>query len=69
MKSREIRQMTDDQLVDHYEDLKEQLYRLRLLSATGELVDTSQFSKVRREVARTLTILRERELGTLVDRG
>jgi len=64
MKSREMRVMSNDQLVDHYEDLKEQIYRLRLNESSGELTDTSEFRKARREIARALTVLRERELAT-----
>lgn len=62
----EMRKMTDEQLRDHYEDLKEQLYKLRLNHSSGELVDTSEFRIAKREVARVLTILRERELAANV---
>lgn len=63
MQSREMRQLTDEQLYDVFEDGKAELSRLRQLRATGELVDTTQFRKTRREIARALTILRERELA------
>jgi large subunit ribosomal protein L29 len=57
----ELRGKTDEQLLDMYEDLKEELYTLRLNYATGELVDTSEFSKTKKTVARIMTILRERQ--------
>lgn len=60
----EMRKMSDEQLRDHYEDLKEQIYKLRLNHATGELVDTSVFRNTRADIARVLTVLRERELAT-----
>ncbi len=63
MQASELRGKTDDQLIDLFEDLKEDLYKLRLNHATGELVDTSQFKQTRRTMARLLTILRERELA------
>lgn len=63
MKSREMRQLSDDELYDLFEDNKAELSRLRQLQATGELVDTTQFRKTRRQLARTLTILRQRELA------
>jgi len=64
--SDELRGKTDDQLFDMYEDLKEEVYRLRLNHATGELVDTSQFKQTKRTIARLLTILRERELAAQI---
>lgn len=63
MLSREMRQLNDEELFDEYEDGKAELSRLRQLMATGELVDTTQFRKTRRRIARALTILRERELA------
>lgn len=63
MQTRELRQMNDEQLQDRYEDLKEAMYKLRIDHNSGELVDTSQFRQTRKEVARVLTILRERQLA------
>lgn len=62
----EIRKKSDDELIDMFEDLKEQLYKLRLNRRTGELVDTTQFRRTRRDVARVLTVLRERELAAAI---
>ena len=59
--SDELRIKTDEQLLDMYEDLKEELYKMRLSYATGELVDTSEFSKTKKTIARLMTILRERQ--------
>jgi large subunit ribosomal protein L29 len=59
----ELRQMDDDNLLEEYEDQKASLYRLRQLHTTGELVDTSQFKKTKKTIARILTVLRERELA------
>ena len=62
----ELRKKQDDELVDLFEDLKESLYTLRINRGTGELVDTTQFRKTRRDIARVLTVLRERELAVAV---
>lgn len=59
--SDELRGKTDEQLLDLYEDLKEELYKMRLSYATGELVDTSEFSKTKKTIARLMTIMRERQ--------
>lgn len=63
MFANELRALTNDQLIDRYEDLKETLYKLRLNRSTGELVDTSEFRKTRRDIARVMTVLRERDLA------
>ena len=65
----ELRVKDDEALLDLYEDLKEELYKLRLNHATGELVDTSQFKKTKRTLARVLTVMRERELEAAVAEG
>lgn len=66
MKSRELRAKSDSDLLDLYEDKKEEMYMLRRDYVTGELKDTSRFKKTRRELARILTILRERELAAQI---
>jgi large subunit ribosomal protein L29 len=60
---KDLRAKQDDELVDLFEDLKESLYTMRINRGTGELVDTTQFRKTRRDIARVLTVLRERELA------
>lgn len=62
----EIRSMTDDELADTLEDLKEAMYRLRIQHATGELKDTSQFKKTKRDIARVLTVQHQRELAAQI---
>lgn len=62
MKSRELRALNDEKLLELYDDKVQSLYHLRLEKVTGELKDTSLFHKTRREIARILTILRERQL-------
>lgn len=70
MRTRELRNLPDEELIDHYEDLKQEQYRNRLDHATGNLVDTSTLRRTRKEIARVLTILRERELAAqLVEEG
>ena len=62
-KIRELRAKDDEALLDMFDDLKEELYVLRLNKSTGELIDTTEFRKTKRTLARVLTILRERELA------
>lgn len=70
MQSRDLRQLNDEQLQDRYEDLKEAMYKLRIDHNSGELVDTSKFRQTRKEIARVLTVMRERELAAeLLEEG
>lgn len=59
----EIRALSDDQLLDEFEDAKMRLYQARVNMSSGELVDTNAIKKTRRDIARILTVLRERELA------
>jgi large subunit ribosomal protein L29 len=63
MKSREVRALNDAKLLELYDDKVQALYNFRLQKMTGELKDTSLFRQTRREIARILTILRERQLA------
>ncbi len=63
MKTREARALSDAKLLELYDDKKVSLYTFRQQKITGELKDTSLFRQTRREIARILTILRERQLA------
>lgn len=69
MKSRELRSLNDQQLLERYEDLKAEMFKMRQNAITGELTDTSVVRLNRREVARLLTVLRERELAAELAEG
>jgi len=69
MKSRELRDMSEEALLDTFDDLKEELYLLRLNKSTGELVDTTEIRRTKRTLARVLTVLRERELAAAIAEG
>ena len=59
-----IREMTDDEILDAIEDQKEMMWALRRDVATGELKDTNTFGRVKRDIARLKTVIREREIAT-----
>ena len=63
MRIDEIRAMSDDAILDAIEDKKEELWVLRRNDVSGEVKDTNMFKKVRRNIARLRTVLRERELA------
>jgi large subunit ribosomal protein L29 len=60
-KVQEIRDLPDDALIERLESLKEELFNLRFQLATGQLDNPMRIKDVRHEVARILTVLRERQ--------
>jgi large subunit ribosomal protein L29 len=56
----ELRDMTDSELIEHLATARRELFGLRFQHATGELDNTSGLGRARREIARTLTVARER---------
>jgi large subunit ribosomal protein L29 len=62
MKSAELRELSDEALARELEQAREALFNLSFQHASGALEPTSQLGVRRREIARILTIMREREL-------
>jgi large subunit ribosomal protein L29 len=62
MKAAEIRKLETHEIQAKLEEAREELMNLRFQQVTGQLTDTSRLRLVRRDIARMLTILREREL-------
>lgn len=63
MKASELREKSTEDLQAEITELNDELFKLRFQNATHSLEDTSQLTKVRRNIARAKTILRERELA------
>jgi large subunit ribosomal protein L29 len=61
MKVMEIREMSVDELHGRVKDLDDQLFRLRIQKAMGQLEAPAKVREVRRDLARIKTILREKE--------
>jgi large subunit ribosomal protein L29 len=62
MKAAELRDLSDTELREHVETARRELFGLRFQHATGELDNTAGLAQAKREVARALTVAREREL-------
>ena len=60
MKSSEVHDLKDDELVAKLMDAKEEAFNLRFRHATGELENTARIGSARRDVAKLLTVARER---------
>ncbi len=63
MKASEYREMDDEQLRLTLEELYRNLFHLRFQSATDRLETPSEIRKAKRDVARILTVQRQRELA------
>ena len=59
----EIRQMTSPELAQAIQDAKEEMFNLRFQWASGQLEDATRIKQLRKDIARLLTIQRERELA------
>ena len=62
----DLRDKSDEDLVQDLRDAKETLVNLRFQAATGQLERHGRLKAVRRDIARIYTIMRERELGLSV---
>ena len=62
MKTKEVRNLNNEQLVDKLREFRQELFNLRFQNSTGELENTARLSEAKRSLARTLTIARERGL-------
>ena len=61
MKTREIRELSDAQIVERLEELREEEFRLRFQGAMMQLENPNLPRQVRRDIARMKTVLNERE--------
>jgi large subunit ribosomal protein L29 len=63
MKVDELRVLEADELSIRMRQARRELYELRFKHAVGQLENSSQISKVRHDIARIMTVLRERDFG------
>ncbi len=62
MKPRELRDMSDTALEDHVATTRRDVFGLRMQHATGELENTARLATAKRDLARALTVARQRGL-------
>jgi len=60
MRATELRELTVDELGQRESELKRKLFNLRFQRASGELDNTAELKKTRRDIARVMTVIRER---------
>jgi len=67
MKAEEIRDWDDVEIQARLKELKEEQFKLRFSGSLMEIESSSMLGKIRRDIARLKTILRERELAGTSD--
>ena len=60
MKTQELRDLEDDKLREHLATARRDLFGLRMQHATGELENTAGLKTAKRDLARALTVARQR---------
>ena len=61
MKVKEIRELSNEEIIEKLKESKEELFNLRFQQATGNLEKPSRIRELRHTVARMKTVLKERE--------
>jgi large subunit ribosomal protein L29 len=62
-RTQELADLDDGQLVTRLTEAKEELFNLRFQLVTGQLDNYARMGQVRKEVARIMTLLRQREIA------
>jgi large subunit ribosomal protein L29 len=63
MKASQLREKSADELIEQERELREELFNLRFQYSTGQLENTMAIIRVKKDIARVKTVLRERALG------
>ena len=60
MKASELRELSRDELLAKAGQLRDEIFNARVRQSTGQLEDTAKIGVLRRDLARTVTVLREK---------
>lgn len=63
MKAKELVGLSTEELLRKESDYRQELFNLRFQLATGQLENTAQIKKVRKNIARVKTVLRQAEIA------
>jgi len=61
MKANDFRELSPDELKARERDLREEIFNLRFRLATGQLENTAKVSIAKRDLARLMTVLNEKQ--------
>jgi large subunit ribosomal protein L29 len=62
VKAKDVHDLKDPELLEQIRQSRDEQFALRLQHATGELENTARLTEVRRDVARLLTVAKERNI-------
>ncbi len=63
MKASELKSLTENELNDKENDLRKELFNLRFRAVRGDLQNPMRIRAVKRDIARVLTVKREKQLN------
>ena len=63
MKAKDLRLLSEGELIHKEKELSEEMFNLRFQQATGQLENTMRIPQVKRDIARVKTILKEKTLS------
>jgi large subunit ribosomal protein L29 len=63
MKAKELRQLSEGELLIKEKELGEELFNLRFQHATGQLDNVMRIPQIKRDIARLKTVLKEKTLN------
>ncbi|HET9124134.1 MAG TPA: 50S ribosomal protein L29 [Solirubrobacteraceae bacterium] len=69
MRASELQDLSDTELAEHLDMARRELFGLRFQHATGELDNTAGLRAAKKEIARTLTVVRQREIDSQRNNG
>ncbi|MFA5586659.1 MAG: 50S ribosomal protein L29 [Saccharofermentanales bacterium] len=68
MKAKDLLEKNQTELENELQELKKELFNLRFQHATNQLANPMELKRVKRDIARVKTVIRQQELGRLVSR-
>ena len=68
-KASELRALSEEVLQEQLEASHRELFNVRFRLVTRQMANSSELTKVKRQIARIHTILRERELASQIGNG
>ena len=64
MKATKIRELSEEELRNKRDELKDQLFKLRFQHSLGQIDNALKLRNIKKDIARIMTILREKSKGT-----
>ncbi len=63
MKAKELKELTEEELMERAKELSRELFNLRFQKATGQLGNTAVIPKTKKDLARAKTVIRELQIS------